>query len=44
MSTKTKDMEKTIDLLCCQKTRLEEDLKVMIEECVTQKISDVKEK
>jgi chromosome segregation ATPase len=33
MSTKTKDMEKTIDLLSCQKTRLEEDLKIMIEAC-----------
>ncbi|CAO2170853.1 unnamed protein product [Urochloa humidicola] len=33
MSTKTKDLEKAIDLLSYQKTKLEEDLKIMIEAC-----------
>jgi chromosome segregation ATPase len=33
MSTKTKDLEQTIDLLSYQKTKLEEDLKIMIEAC-----------
>jgi chromosome segregation ATPase len=33
MSTKTKDLEKTINLLSSEKTKLEKDLKIMIEAC-----------